>query len=63
MPFKTKEQYNAWRIEYRKKKYIEGKCARCYRPLVEDNNSKTCVNCLDELVAGRYLRRNFNGDN
>jgi hypothetical protein len=63
MPFKTKEQYNTWRRKYRKKQAEEGKCIRCYRPIVEDNNSKTCVNCLDAVNISKYLRSNFNGDN
>jgi len=63
MPFKTKEQFNKWRKEYRKKKYEEGKCMRCCRPLLEDNNTKTCSNCTDARIVSNYLRRNFNGDN
>lgn len=57
------DKYNAWRREYRKKQTEKKKCNRCYRPLIEDHYAKQCVNCADELVQNKRLRRNFNGDN
>ena len=57
MPFKNKDDYNKWRRVYRKKQQQEGKCTRCYRPILDGSGSIQCVNCNEIGTQNKRLQR------
>lgn len=63
MPYKNREDFNAYRRAYRKRKAAEGFCPTCFRPRLEDSARLDCECCAERKVKAQFLRRNFNGDN